>query len=80
MDGSYSIIELENNKSYLVVDEIMINDKKYLFLANENDKSDLLFQNINYDCNPPKLSKIETDEEFNKVSDYFGRKYRRIYN
>ncbi len=79
MDHSYSIIELENGKSYLVVDEAVINDKKYIFLANEKDNKDLLFQNINYDSNIPKLSKIESEEEFNEVSTYFGRRYKRIY-
>lgn len=79
MDHSYSIIELENGKSYLVVDEAVINDKKYIFLANEKDNKDLLFQNINYDLNIPKLSKIESEEEFNIVSNYFRRRYKRIY-
>jgi hypothetical protein len=79
MDHSYSIIEFENGKSYLVVDEVTLNEKKYLFLANEKNNKDLLFQNINYESDTPKLNKIESEEEFNKVSTYFMQRYKRIY-
>lgn len=79
MERSYSIIEFENGKSYLVVDEVTINDKKYLFLANEKNDKDLLFQNIQYEDNGPKLNKIESEEEFNTVLNHFVKRYRRIY-
>lgn len=78
MENSYSLIELDNGRFYKIVEEVTIDEKKYVFLANENDNKDLLFQTINYDNPVPIISKIETEEEFNKVLTYFGRRYRRM--
>lgn len=72
------ILELEDGSNFLVVDEAKIDNTNYVYLVNEDNKKDILFQRINYENRLPILSGIKTDEEFDVVLKYFGEKYKKL--
>jgi len=49
-----------NNKIYLVIKELELNNNTYVFLANEMDSSDDMVRRVSGD----NLLPIDTDEEF----------------
>ena len=69
-------ITLENNIDYAVVDTLMINDNKYLFLAKENDKTDVTIRKVIVKDNKEYITKLDSDDEFANVMDGFIKKHR----
>jgi Asp-tRNA(Asn)/Glu-tRNA(Gln) amidotransferase B subunit len=55
-------ITLEDNKSYIIMDSFELNNNKYLYLFNEENKEASLVKIIN-----DTLCQIEDDNEFNMV-------------
>lgn len=66
-------LTLNNGKSYIVTDQIVIENDTYLFLNNENDYSDFCIKKL-IPNNNEELQGIETKEEFNKVLNAFLEK------
>lgn len=69
-------IMLENNINYAVVDTLMINENKYLFLANENDETDVTIRKVIIKDNKEYITKLDNDDEFALVMDDFIKKHR----
>ena len=66
-------IELENGKNYDILDEITINNIKYLYLINENDTKDITIRKVD---NNDNLLIIEDKKEYDKVMIEFMKKHR----
>ncbi len=66
-------LTLNNGKSYIVTDQIVIENDTYLFLNNENDYSDFCIKKL-IPNNNEELQGIETKEEFNRVLNAFLEK------
>lgn len=66
-------LTLNNGKSYIVTDQIVIENDTYLFLNNENDYSDFCIKKL-IPNNNEELQGIETKDEFNRVLNAFLEK------
>ena len=49
MDYINKKITLDDNKKYLVIEQITIDDKIYLYIVNEDDKNDTSFVEVDND-------------------------------
>ena len=69
-------ITLENNINYAVVNTLIVNENKYLFLANENDETDDTIRKVIKKDNKEYITKLDNEDEFSEVMDEFLKKYR----
>lgn len=74
-----NVLELEDGSSYIIFGKSSINDINYVCLVNEKDNTDILFQRISYETDPPKLFQIESEEEFNMLLKHFEEKYKDLF-
>lgn len=65
---------------YIVADEILIDDIKYIYLSNENDPIDFIIQKIEIDNNEEYLVKLKDEEEFDKALQVFFNKHKDTLN
>ena len=70
-------ITLENNIDYAVVDTLIVNDNKYLFLANENDEQDFTVRKVVSKDNQEYIRKLDSNEEFDNIMDVFFNKHKK---
>ena len=49
MDYINKKITLDDNKKYLVIEQVTIDDKIYLYIVNEDDKNDTSFVEVDND-------------------------------
>jgi hypothetical protein len=75
-----NVLILDDGTNYIIVDRVLLNNIDYVYLINKKNPKDILFQRISYETNPPKLDPIESEEEFNMVLNYFGKKYKNLLN
>lgn len=66
-------IKLEG-KDFVIIDEITINNTKYVHLANANDYEDFCIRKINIKENVEILTGLDNDEEFDMALDAFVKK------
>lgn len=69
------VIDLENG-TYAVVDEIVIDNTKYVYLSNENDPLDFCIRKITNENGEEYLIKLDNEEEFAKASKVFVDKHQ----
>lgn len=60
-----------NNKTYLVVDTILVAGFKYVFCSNENDVNDFIIQKEIYENDKTYLVNLKDEDEFLKVMQLF---------
>ena len=68
-------IVLENEKSYIIVEEIVYNDKQYYYLINAND----CFDNLVCEYNEKEIITINDKEKLSKLFEEFVKKIVIIY-
>ncbi len=57
-----SLITLDNQANYLVVETANFNDKQYLYLVNKNDYNDVKIGFLTYENNVMKVVIVEGEE------------------
>lgn len=71
-----NVITLENGIDYLIIDTIINNENKYLFLAQENNDLDMCIRKvIKKEDNEEYLVKLDNDDEFEEVMTLFNEKH-----
>ena len=73
MEITKETIEIDN-KTYIIIDIMDINNNKYYFLSNENDKTDFFVQKLSED--KEKLIQLDSEEELQEVLSIFSSKYQ----
>lgn len=76
-----TLITLENNQDYIVLSTIELNNNKYFILVNELDEKDLCIRKVimNKD-NKEVLVKLDSNEEFFEVLSMFNNLNRKDNN
>ncbi len=76
-----TIITLENNKNYVLLSTIDVDNNKYFYMANELNPEDLCIRKVVIDKdNDESLVKLDNKEELNKVLSVFNEMYRKDKN
>lgn len=75
MEEEVKVIELDNG-TYVVDDEITINNTKYVYLTNEADVMDFYIQKVILKDNEEYLEGIDSDEEFDMAMQAFLNKHK----
>ena len=76
-----TIITLENNKNYVLLSTIDIDNNKYFYMAEELNPEDLCIRKVVIDKdNDEALVKLDSKEELNKVLSVFNEMYRKDKN
>lgn len=74
MNEEVNIITLDDGKDYMVTDEIVINNVKYLLLTNEDDVADFCIRKINNINNSEYLVGLNNKDEVLNVLKEFAKK------
>lgn len=72
------VITLEDGQSYMVADEILIDNVKYVYLANEDDISKFCIRKVNVINDDEYLVGLSSKEEFQKALQEFINKQKNI--
>lgn len=75
MEEEVKVIELDDG-TYVVDDEITINNTKYVYLTNEADVMDFYIQKVISKDNEEYLEGIDSDEEFDMAMQAFLNKHK----
>ena len=70
------VVTLENNEEYLIVETIINNNNRYVFLANEKNNKDIAIRKVITKDNQEYLTKLDSEEEFEEVLKLFNNKYK----
>lgn len=65
---------LDSGVEYIIVDEIEIENKKYVYLANENDEKDFCIRKSIIENNEEFFVGLDSKEEFEKALIIFTKK------
>ena len=60
-----------NNEDYLILDEIIIDDTKYVYLSKENDEKSLIIQKVVIKDTIEHLVNLDSTEEYKKAFQKF---------
>ena len=74
MNEEVNIITLDDGKDYMVTDELVINNVKYLLLTNEDDVADFCIRKINNINNCEYLVGLNNKDEVLNVLKEFAKK------
>lgn len=74
MNEEVNIITLDDGKDYMVTDELVINNVKYLLLTNEDDVADFCIRKINIINNNEYLVGLNNKDEVLIVLKEFTKK------
>lgn len=74
MNEEVNIITLDDSKDYMVTDELVINNVKYLLLTNEDDVADFCIRKINNINNSEYLVGLNNKDEVLNVLKEFAKK------
>ena len=66
-----------DGKSYIVSDEIKLNDIKYVYLTNENDLTDFYIQKVIVKDNEEYLEYLDSEDEFDDAMKEFLNKHQK---
>ena len=64
-----------NNKKYIVMENVSLDEKQYVYLVNQEDQLDTMFQEINLE-GEQTLKPIETEIFVNKIFPLFLEKFK----
>lgn len=69
------IIDLEDG-SYIIGDEIILNNTKYIYLTKENDMMDFCIRKIVMENGEEFIDALDTEEEFDRAMQVFLQKHK----
>lgn len=67
-------LTLEDNETYIVADEIVINNIKYVYLVNEENINKFCIRKVNKINGSEYLVNLDSDDEFNKAMEAYKEK------
>ena len=68
-----NFVTLENGNNYMIVQEKIYNNLKYLYLVNENNSNDFCIRKIIVEDGVQKISTLDNDEEFYSLIKLFNK-------
>lgn len=71
------IIDLEDG-SYIISDEIILNNTKYIYLTKENDMMDFCIRKIVMENGEEFIDALDTEEEFDRAMQVFCKNINKI--
>ena len=78
MEKVINVVTLEDGIEYGVIDEITLEDNKYVFLANINNESDVCFRKIIIRENQEYIVGLENEKEFELALAAFAKKHNNL--
>ncbi len=72
-----NVITLEDNLEYMIINTIVKNNNKYVFLANVDDEKKICIRKVISEDGKEYLVKLDSDEEFAEVLTEFNDKYNK---
>lgn len=69
------IIDLEDG-NYIISDEIILNNTKYIYLTKENDMMDFCIRKIVMENGEEFIDALDTEEEFDRAMQVFLQKHK----
>lgn len=69
-------VELEDGTEYIIVDAINDDNKDYLILVNSNDEKNVLVRRIKIVNGEELLTKLDSEEELNRVLNIFVNSHK----
>lgn len=69
------VIDLEDG-SYIISDEIVLNNTKYIYLTNEDDLMDFCIRKIAMENGEEFIEVLDTEEEFDRAMQAFLQKHK----
>ena len=69
------IIDLEDG-SYIISDEIILNNTKYIYLTKENDMMNFCIRKIVMENGEEFIDALDTEEEFDRAMQVFLQKHK----
>ena len=69
------LIDLEDG-SYIISDEIILNNTKYIYLTKENDMMDFCIRKIVMENGEEFIDALDTEEEFDRAMQVFLQKHK----
>lgn len=76
MSENIDVVTLDNGKNYIVTEELVINNIKYVYLTNEDDVADFCIRKVNYINNNEYLVGLDNKEEVLMALNEFTRKHK----
>lgn len=80
MEKAINVITMDDGIDYMIVDEISINNTRYVYLSNVNDKEDFFVQKIKVENGQEILEALDSDEEFDNALKIFYEKHNNDLN
>jgi hypothetical protein len=77
MNVELETIELENKKTYAIIDKINYNNCEYYYLSNIEDNKDFCIRKKEIENDEEFLIGLENDKEFDDVLAIFMEKYKK---
>jgi hypothetical protein len=77
MNVELETIELENEKTYAIIDKINYNNCEYYYLSNIEDNKDFCIRKKEIENDEEFLIGLENDKEFDDVLAIFMEKYKK---
>lgn len=74
MNNTIDYISLKNGDNYIIIDEILINNTKYAYLAKASNAKDFMIKKVLVKNNQEYLCPIENEEEFKRILNLFEEK------
>lgn len=72
-----NVITLEDNKEYVIIDTVVIENNNYLVLASNDDNDEIVIRKVVIKDNKEVLVRLEDEIEFDNVLQEFYKKYRK---
>lgn len=76
MSENIDVVTLDNGKNYMVTEELVINNIKYVYLTNEDDVADFCIRKVNYINNNEYLVGLDNKEEVLMALNEFTKKHK----
>lgn len=72
----YDSVTLEDGEEYIILDEIDIDDDRYVYLSNENGNHKFKIRKTKMVGNIEMFVGLDSDDEFDKAMLYFIKKHK----
>ncbi len=76
MSENIDVVTLDNGKNYMVTEELVINNIKYVYLTNEDDVADFCIRKVNHINNNEYLVGLDNKEEVLMALNEFTKKHK----
>ena len=70
------MLTLENNKEYMIVETLLNEGNKYLFLVNKDDNEDIVVRKVIQKEDGEYIVKLDNDDEFEEIMYLFKEKHK----